>query len=68
MGQIWLGYTQHCQHRINRIPLTIGVFLPYQYKRVLEPAVNIALEHIHNQSCILNDYYLKLNFKDTEVL
>ncbi|VIO96229.1 Uncharacterized protein BM_BM7432 [Brugia malayi] len=68
MAQIWFGYSQDCQRlrRVNRIPLTIGVFLPYQYKRVLEPAVNIALEHIHNQSCILNDYYLKLHFKDTE--
>ncbi|KAL3998361.1 7 transmembrane sweet-taste receptor of 3 GCPR family protein [Acanthocheilonema viteae] len=68
MGQIWLGYSQDCQnlHRVNRIPLTIGVFLPYQYKQVLESAVNTALEHIHNQSCILNNYYLKLHFKDTE--
>ncbi|EFO20901.1 metabotropic GABA-B receptor subtype 2 [Loa loa] len=68
MAQIWFGYTHDCQklRRINRIPLTIGVFLPYQYKRVLELAVNTALEHIHNQSCILNDYYLNLHFKDTE--
>uniref|UniRef100_A0A0R3RG66 Gamma-aminobutyric acid type B receptor subunit 2 n=1 Tax=Elaeophora elaphi TaxID=1147741 RepID=A0A0R3RG66_9BILA len=68
MAQISLGYTQDCRnlHRVNRIPLTIGVFLPYQYKHVLEPAVNTALEHIHNQSCILKDYYLKLHFEDTE--
>ncbi|KAM3720296.1 Gamma-aminobutyric acid type B receptor subunit [Dirofilaria immitis] len=65
---IWLGYGQDCQKlpRTNQIPLTIGVFLPYQYKRVLEPAINTALEHIHNQSCILSNYYLKLHFKDTE--
>ncbi|CAG9531980.1 unnamed protein product [Cercopithifilaria johnstoni] len=68
MARIWLGYTEDCRnlHRINRIPLIIGVFLPHQYKHALEFAVNTALEHIHNQSCILNNYYLKLHFKDTE--
>uniref|UniRef100_A0A915Q272 Gamma-aminobutyric acid type B receptor subunit 2 n=1 Tax=Setaria digitata TaxID=48799 RepID=A0A915Q272_9BILA len=66
--QIWLSCSQDCRKRqhLNRIPLIIGVFLPHQYKRVLESAVNTALEHIHNQSCILGDYYLKLHFKDTE--
>lgn len=70
VAQLWRGYTQDCRNVpvVNRIPLTIGVFLPYQYKDVLVSAVNTALEHIHNQSCILSDYYLKLHFKDTEVL
>lgn len=51
----------------NRIPLFLGVLLPNEYKKSLEYSMNIALNHIHNQSCILNDYYLHLLFKDTEV-
>ncbi|VDK68913.1 unnamed protein product [Litomosoides sigmodontis] len=68
MTQLWRAFTQDCRNVpvVNRIPLTIGVFLPYQYMDVLESVVNTALEHIHNQSCILSDYYLKLHFKDTE--
>uniref|UniRef100_A0A8R1TKA2 Gamma-aminobutyric acid type B receptor subunit 2 n=3 Tax=Onchocerca TaxID=6281 RepID=A0A8R1TKA2_ONCVO len=69
IAQIWPGHGQECrkvQKQVDRTPLPIGVFLPIQYKKVLESAINIALEHIHNQSCILNDFYLKLHFKDTE--
>ncbi|CAJ0584831.1 unnamed protein product, partial [Mesorhabditis spiculigera] len=32
----------------------------------VEPAVNVALDHIHNQSCILDGYKLQLTYKDTQ--
>lgn len=68
--QIWLGSAEVCLKvpQAQRIPLALGVFLPHQYKMALESAVNTALDHIQNQSCILSDYYLDLHFKDTEVL
>nr|AIT71769.1 gamma aminobutyric acid type b receptor subunit 2 [Anisakis simplex] len=49
-----------------RIPLPIGIFLPDPFKKQLKGAIDVALSHIHNQSCILNDYYLQMIFKDTE--
>ncbi|VDN02449.1 unnamed protein product [Thelazia callipaeda] len=66
--QISFGFSRNCrkQQSVKKIPLTIGVFLPFQYKKALESAVDIALQHIQNESCILTNYYLNLQFKDTE--
>ncbi|VDM43121.1 unnamed protein product [Toxocara canis] len=49
-----------------RIPLALGTFLPDPYKTQLKGSIQVALDHIHNHSCILNDYYLHLILKDTE--
>ncbi|MFH4973683.1 hypothetical protein AB6A40_000392 [Gnathostoma spinigerum] len=48
-----------------RIPIALGVFLPGPYVAQLEPSINTALDHIHNYSCILNDYLIAPMFKYT---
>uniref|UniRef100_F1KTE2 Gamma-aminobutyric acid type B receptor subunit 2 n=1 Tax=Ascaris suum TaxID=6253 RepID=F1KTE2_ASCSU len=60
-GQLCVSYLPQ-----YRIPLALGTFLPDPYKTQLKGSIHVALEHIHNQSCILNDYYLHLILKDTE--
>lgn len=62
-GQLCVSYLPQ-----YRIPLALGTFLPDPYKTQLKGSIHVALEHIHNQSCILNDYYLHLILKDTEVV
>ncbi|VDN56585.1 unnamed protein product [Dracunculus medinensis] len=62
-----LIYAQDCKfHHNHRIPIALGIFLPNQYKAALGPTINLALEHIHYHSCILNNYFLSVFFKDTK--
>uniref|UniRef100_A0AC35TLT2 G_PROTEIN_RECEP_F3_4 domain-containing protein n=1 Tax=Rhabditophanes sp. KR3021 TaxID=114890 RepID=A0AC35TLT2_9BILA len=49
-----------------REPLYVGVFLPSNYRKQIEPAIELALRHSHGMSNIIQDYCLNLVFKDTE--
>uniref|UniRef100_A0A0K0ES72 Gamma-aminobutyric acid type B receptor subunit 2 n=1 Tax=Strongyloides stercoralis TaxID=6248 RepID=A0A0K0ES72_STRER len=50
----------------NRESLSLGVFLPQDYRKQIEPAIELALRHAHNIPNVIPDYCLNLIFKDTE--
>lgn len=54
------GYTK------RRNPLTLGIILPDAYMKKVEPAIELALNHIHNNSQFLAKYCLNAEYKNTQ--
>lgn len=52
----------------REIPLALGVLLPDAYRRQIEPSIQLALKHVHNDPDMIPDFCLYLIYKDTQVL
>ena len=50
----------------REVPLSIGVLLPSPYRSRIEPSVELALTHVHEEQDLLPGYCLHLIYKDTQ--